>query len=191
MLPSVGLVVIGLALLVFGGELLVRGAVRMALAHGVSTLVVGLTIVAFGTSAPELAVSLQAVRAGAGDLALGNVLGSNIFNILSVLGLVAPIAPGGVPVSPVALRFDVPVMIATSSVCLPIFFTGYCISRWEGGLFLAYYAAYTLFLLLASSRHEALTTLVPALGYFALPLTAVTLGILSFRQIRARTKPRP
>ncbi|MCB0353390.1 MAG: hypothetical protein KDD64_07700, partial [Bdellovibrionales bacterium] len=87
------LLAIGLAILVFGADLLVRGARAIALAFGISTLVVGLTVVAFGTSAPELFVSVAAALDGKGDVAIGNVIGSNIFNILIIIGLTALLAP--------------------------------------------------------------------------------------------------
>ena len=181
------LVLLGLGMLVLGSRWLVSSAVGLAESFGVSQLVIGLTVVAVGTSLPELATSIMASLRGERDIAVGNVVGSNLFNLLGVLGLGALVAPDGIPVSSTAIVFDIPVMIVAAIACLPVFFTGYCISRWEGGLFLGYYAAYTLFLLLASSQHAVLTTLGPALGYFALPLTAITLGILSFRQMKART----
>ena len=102
----------GLALLVGGGEFLVRGASRLATAVRISPLVIGLTVVAFGTSAPELAVSVQAALAGSADLAIGNVVGSNIFNVLFILGISALIVP--LVVSSQLIRWDVPVMIGVS-----------------------------------------------------------------------------
>jgi cation:H+ antiporter len=179
------LFVIGLVLLVVGAEALVRGASRLASAVGVSPLVIGLTVVAYGTSAPEMAVSVQASWAGNAGLALGNVVGSNIFNIVAVLGLSALVAPAGIAVPEAALGFDLPVMIAVAVACLPIFFTGYLIARWEGALFLAYYAAYTAYLILAAREHGALPLFNTALLGFALPLTAVTLlTTLAIRALR-------
>ncbi len=145
---------------------------------------IGLTVVAMGTSLPELATSLLAAIRGQRDIAVGNVVGSNLFNLLAVLGLGGAIAPEGVPVARAALTFDLPVMIAVAVACLPIFFTGHRISRWEGWLFLAYYGAYVAYLVLASSAHDALPALSAALAWFALPLTAVTLAVLSFRAAR-------
>lgn len=123
---------------------------------------------------------------GERDIAVGNVVGSNIFNILGVMGLSALVAREGVPVSDALLGFDVPVMIAAAIACLPVFFTGHIIARWEGGLFLAYYAAYTTYLLLASTGHAALPTFTSSMVWFALPLTAVTLVVVTVRAARGR-----
>jgi cation:H+ antiporter len=112
------LFVVGLGSLVLGAELLVRGASRLAAAVGVSPLVIGLTIVAYGTSAPELAVSVKAGLAGRADIAVGNVVGSNIFNVLFILGVSALIAP--LVVSQQLVRWDVPIMIGTSALALPL-----------------------------------------------------------------------
>jgi cation:H+ antiporter len=126
----------GFVLLVLGAELLVRGASRLAGALGISPLVIGLTVVACGTSAPELSVSLQAALAGNADIAVANVVGSNICNILWIIGVSSLVTPGGLNVAPSLLNFDMEVMVATALACLPIFFTGCAIARWEGWLFL-------------------------------------------------------
>jgi len=105
----------------------------------VSELIIGLSIVAVGTSLPEIATSIIATLRGERDIAVGNVVGSNLFNILAVLGLSSVVSPSGVAVAPEALRFDLPVMIGAAIACLPIFFTGNRIARWEGALFFAYY----------------------------------------------------
>jgi len=123
-------------------------AKQVARALGMSELVIGLTIVAAGTSLPEVATSVIAAARRERDIAVGNVIGSNLFNILVALGLAAVLVPGGVEVAPAALRFDIPVMLAVAVACLPIFFTGHLIARWEWGLFLGYYLAYTLYLIL-------------------------------------------
>jgi cation:H+ antiporter len=182
------LVLGGLALLVLGSRWLVNGAVEIATALGVSELVIGLTIVAAGTSLPEVATSVLASLRGERDIAVGNVVGSNIFNILVVLGFSGFVAPGGVAVAPSALRFDIPVMIAVAVACLPIFFTGHLISRWEGLLFLGYYAAYTAYLVLAATRSEALPAFAGAMTLFVLPLTAVTLATVGARELHARRR---
>jgi cation:H+ antiporter len=178
-------VLAGLALLVVGARWLVDGAVAAAEAMGVSELVIGLTVVAVGTSLPELATSVLASIRGERDIAVGNAIGSNLFNLLAVLGLGSMLAPAGVAVPRAALAFDLPVMIAVAFACLPIFFTGHRISRGEGWLFLAYYAAYTLYLVLAAQQHDALPAFSRALGWFVLPLTAVTLAVLAWRAARA------
>jgi cation:H+ antiporter len=178
------LFIAGLALLVIGAEPLVRGSSRLAAAMGVPPLVIGLTVVAYGTSTPELAVSVQAAMAGQADLAIGNVVGSNIYNILAVLGLAALVSPSGVGVAPAALDFDIPVMVAVAVACLPIFFTGHVIARWEGWLFFGYYAACTLFLVMASQQHDALPAFSWIMDVFVIPLTAVTLLVLATRARR-------
>ena len=104
---TVGMLAAGLALLIVGGELLVRGAAALATLAGISPLVIGLTVVALGTSSPELAVSLQAGLSGNADIAVGNIVGSNIFNILGILGLSAMVTPGGLEVAPSMVNFSV------------------------------------------------------------------------------------
>jgi cation:H+ antiporter len=183
-LRNVALVIAGLALLVLGARWLVDGAVSIARTLGLSELIIGLTIIAAGTSLPEVATSIIASIRGERDIAVGNVVGSNIFNILAVLGLTALVAPDGVAVQQAALRFDIPFMIAVAVACLPIFFTGYRIARWEGALFLAYYIAYTLYLILDATGHDALPAYSTVLIEFAAPLTAVTLAVLAARAWR-------
>ncbi len=137
----------GLTLLVLGSGWLVDSAIAFANYFGVSERIIGLTIVAAGTSLPELATSVLASIRGERDIAVGNVVGSNIFNILAVLGLSGMISPIGLTVSASTLSFDLPVMILAAAICLPLFFTGFKISRWEGGFFLMSYIAYTLWLI--------------------------------------------
>jgi cation:H+ antiporter len=183
---SVAFIVIGLGLLVVGAGWLVDAAVALARALGLSELVIGLTIVAAGTSLPEVVTSIVAALRGQRDIAVGNVVGSCIFNVLAVLGITAAVAPGGVAVAPAALSFDIPVMIAVAVACLPIFFTGHLIARWEGGLFLFYYAAYTAYVILKATEHDALPAFSGVMAAFVLPLTAVTLLVLA---VRARRRP--
>lgn len=180
------LVVAGLALLVLGARWLVDSAVTIARALGVSELIIGLTIVAAGTSMPEVATSIIAAIRGERDIAVGNVVGSNIFNILAVLGLSSLLAPNGIAVSPPALAFDIPVMIAVAIACLPIFFTGFKIARWEGAVFLGYYAAYVLYLILDATQHDALPLFSTVMLLFVVPLTVLTLVVLVVRERRAR-----
>jgi cation:H+ antiporter len=111
----------GLVLLIIGAEALVRGASRLGRVVGLSPLIIGLTIVAFGTSAPEMAVSVMAGLSGNADISLGNIVGSNIFNIMAVLGMSAAVAAKGISISDVALRFDIPIMTTVAVACLPIF----------------------------------------------------------------------
>jgi cation:H+ antiporter len=186
---NLALVVGGIGLLVIGAGWLVDGAVSIARWLGLSELIIGLTIVAMGTSLPELATSVIAAIRGQRDIAVGNVVGSNLFNILSVLGLTAIAAPAGVQVPQVALNFDIPVMTAVAVACLPVFFSGYRIARWEGGLFLAYYVAYTAYLVLGAADHDALPVFSAAMMGFVMPLTAVTLIVVAVRGMRAARQP--
>ena len=183
---QLALIVGGLALLVLGANWLVDAAVSFARALGLSEMVIGLTIVAAGTSLPEVATSVVATLRGERDIAVGNVIGSNPFNLLGVLGLSSLVAPQALPVAPAMLSFDLPVMIGVALACLPIFFTGHLIARWEGALFLAYYAAYMAYLLLAAQRHDLLDTYAMAMATVVLPLTAVTLAVFAARHWRAR-----
>ena len=120
MLEQVLMFVLGLTALVIGAELLVRGASRLAVSFGVSPLVVGLTVVAFGTSAPELAVSVKGALDGQTDIALGNVVGSNVFNVLFIMGLSALITPLVVNIQ--LIRQEVPIMIGASLLLLVLGF---------------------------------------------------------------------
>lgn len=174
-LVNLGLLVGGLALLVVGSNLLVEGAVALARALGLSELVIGLTIIAAGTSLPEVATSIIAAIKGERDIAVGNVVGSNIFNILSVLGLASLVSPTALVVSANAINFDFPVMIAVAIACLPLFFSGYVISRWKGALFFAYYVIYTLHLIVVATNTPGFETFQHAMTWYVLPLTAVTL----------------
>ena len=175
------LIVAGLALLVLGADWLVGAAVAFAKLLGLSELVIGLTIVAAGTSMPEVATSIIAALRGQRDIAVGNVVGSNTFNILGVLGLSGLVAPASLIVPPSLLSFDLLVMIAVAVACLPVFFTGNLIARWEGMIFLGYYAAYTAYLLLAAQQHDALSTFGVAMSTVVLPLTVLTLIVVSWR----------
>lgn len=178
----------GLALLVLGSRLLVRAAITIAQAIGVSELVIGLTIIAVGTSLPELATSAVASWRGERDIAVGNVIGSNIFNILSVVGMAAMISPTGISVPPAAIHFDLPVMLVVAVACLPIFVSGNVISRWEGFLFTGYYAAYTAFLILRTADHDSLGLFSQVMLMFVIPLTFVTLVIVMGRTWSKRSR---
>jgi cation:H+ antiporter len=181
---QVALVVTGLGLLVLGARWLVDASVVLARALGLSELVIGLTIVAAGTSLPEVATSLVAAVRGERDIAVGNVVGSNIYNILAIAGLSSVVAPGGIPIAPAALGFDIPIMAAVAIACLPIFFSDHRIARWEGGLLLGYFVAYVSFLLLAAMEHDALPAFSATMLAYVLPLTAVTLLVLYVRAAR-------
>jgi len=187
---NLGLIVGGLLLLVAGAQWLVEGAVTFARALGVGELLIGLTVVAVGTSLPEIATSVLASLRGEREIAVGNVVGSNILNILGVLGLTALLTPTPIVVPLGALAFDIPVLVATAVACLPIFFSGRIIARWEGALFLAYYVAYISYLVLAALGHSTLPLFSAAMLFFAIPLTLVTVGVVTVRSLRqSRRRP--
>lgn len=165
----------GIALLVLGTRWLVSGAVGIAETLGVSEVVIGLTIVAAGTSLPEVATSIVAGLRGARDIAVGNIVGSNLFNLLAVLGLGSLVAPDVIPVPPGVLTFDIPVMVAAAIGVLPLCFTGYAIARWEGLVLFGYYIAYTAYLVLQAVEHPWLNDFRVAMLYFVFPLTAVSI----------------
>jgi cation:H+ antiporter len=183
---QVALVIGGLVLLVAGSRWLVNGAVAVATALGVSEVVIGLTIVAAGTSMPELATSVVAAVRGERDIAVGNVVGSNTFNILGILGLTSVISPGGLTVAPALVRFDIPVMMGVAIVCLPIFFTGARVNRWEGFLFVGYYVAYVVDVILAATGQDVLGAFRVAMLVFVVPLTLLGLGLSAAASLRTR-----
>jgi len=180
------LIVGGLVLLVGGSQAMVSSAVSFARLLGVSEVVIGLTVLAVGTSLPEVAASLAAALKGQRDLAVGNVVGSCVFNLLGVIGLAAVAAlaagGGGLPVPSAVLHFDLWVMLAALVACVPIFITGREVARWEGVLFLLYYGAYTAYLILRSQEHAALTAFSQLMMGFVAPLTVVTLVVTLFRR---------
>ena len=151
-----GLIVAGFVLLAAGAWALVEGAVYLARDFGLSDAVIGLTVVAFGTSLPELAATTVAAVHGEGDLAIGNVVGSNIYNSLGIVGVTAAVTPLDVDPGAAAgvggadldgtLNADLCVMFAAAVVLLPLMRTGFRVNRWEGGLLLAGYAGYVAWL---------------------------------------------
>jgi cation:H+ antiporter len=178
------LIVAGLALLVLGSDWLVTAAVAFAKALGVSDLVIGLTIVAAGTSMPEVATSITAAIKGERDIAVGNVVGSNTFNILGCLGLssvVSGFMGSGLAIPPAVMQFDIWVMLAVALACIPVFMTGREISRPEGLLFLGYYGVYVVYLVLAAQGHAALPGLQAAMIGWVLPLTVIGLVAVAVR----------
>ncbi|MFO1519785.1 MAG: calcium/sodium antiporter [bacterium] len=187
-LTSLLMILGGLAFLIYGSKVFVQGAVMLAQRMGVSELVIGLTVVAAGTSLPEVITSLIAAFRGQRDIAVGNVVGSNIYNILAILGFSGIMAREGVPVSEAVLGFDIPVMIGAALACLPIFFTGHRISRVEGVLFLFLCLAYNVFLILKSSEHDALHLYNHWMLSFVLPLLFATLLISFVRSLATMGK---
>lgn len=177
---------LGLAFLVVGSQMLVKSCITIARWLGVSELVIGLTIVAAGTSLPEVATSVVAALKRERDIAVGNLVGSNIFNLLSVLGFSAIVAPEGISAPPQSLWFDVPVMMAVAIVCLPIFFTGHRIARWEGALFLGYYVFYIVEQIVLGAHWPNAQRVMVGIACFVVPLTIITLAVTTHRAIAQR-----
>lgn len=184
----VAMAVGGGAALAFGADLLVDGASNVAIELGVSQLIIGLTVVAIGTSLPELTTSVLAALRGERDIAVGNIVGSNIFNILVVIGSSALASSRGLKVDSAAINFDMPVMLAAAIACLPIFFTGRRIDRWEGWLFFGYFLAYILYLVLRASEHAVADEFNLVMVTFVFPLTFITLALASVREWLKRRK---
>jgi len=177
-------VVGGLALLVVGAQSLVTAATDIARALDISELVIGLTVVAVGTSLPEIATSVVAAARGQRDMAVGNAIGSNLFNILAVLGITGVVSP--VIVSSGARGFDLPFMLAVAVACLPIFADGFILRRWQGAVFLSYYVAYLVWLGLDAAEHDLQSAFSSLMLYFAVPLTALTVIVVAYRAIGQR-----
>jgi len=111
-------------------------------------------------------------------------VGSNIFNLLAVLGVSSMVSPDGLAAPAALVRFDLPIMVAVAVACLPIFASGALIARWEGVLFLFYYAAYTAYVVLDAQQHDALPAFSAVMEAYVLPLTAVTLSVVGWRAWR-------
>ena len=186
---NIFLIVAGLALLVLGARWLVDSATTMAKAIGVSELVIGLTIVAVGTSLPEVATSIIAALKRESDIAVGNAIGSNIFNLLGVLGISGLLAPGGIAVVPRVLTFDFMVMVFVALVCLPVFYVDNNVSRGEGVLFLSYYILYTSFLILQASQSAVLPAITLFVAFY-IPLTFIGLVMFTVRARRLKKNKR-
>lgn len=181
-LISVPMILAGLAMLVFAGRLLLGAAVVVATDLGLSERVIGLTVVAVGTSLPELATSLIAALRGQRDIAVGNVIGANLFNLLGVLGLTALLAPTPLSVSPNALDFDLPVMLGVAALCLPVFYSGYRVTRAEGLLLLGLYLVYGLHVVSFTTGMPLAGKLERLMLFYVLP---ALLTFLLFTSIRA------
>jgi cation:H+ antiporter len=175
------LIAIGLGLLVLGSEWLVNAAVAFARALGVSDLIIGLTIIAAGTSMPEVATSIMAAVRGERDIAVGNVIGSNTFNILGCLGVSGVVSASGLGMSSAVLNFDLWVMLAVAFACLPAFMLRSEIGRRRGLMFLAFYVAYVAYLILGAQDHDALDEFSAVMLSFVLPITIVTLVAMVIR----------
>jgi cation:H+ antiporter len=152
-LKDLALIAAGLVFLVLGGQWFVDGSIQLARFLGISEVIIGLTIIAIGTSLPELATSLVATIRGERDIAIGNVVGSCIYNLLSILGIASLVTPGGLAVDPPMLHVDIPVMVLVAIACLPIFLTGMTISRAEGLFLFVGYILYTAYLIWDAEGH--------------------------------------
>jgi cation:H+ antiporter len=190
-IKDLAMVAIGLAMLVIGSDWLVDGAVALATHLGVSQLIIGLTIVAAGTSLPEVVTSIVAAVHGERDIAVGNVVGSNLFNIMGVLGVASLVAPGGIDIPASVVSFDLLVMLAVAIACLPIFFSGGIISRQEGALLLAYYVAYTVYLVFSSTQHALLESFSTAMLYFVIPLSVLAIGVSVMQHYKHNSQAKP
>ncbi len=175
---------LGIPLLAAGSWLLVDGGVTLADTLGISDLVVGLTMIAIGTSLPEIAAAAAAARHGQSDMIVGTVIGSNCYNLLAVLGSAAIFSPDGLTVAATARYFDIPIMLAVGLACVPIFWSGYRISRWEGALLLGYYAAYCTFLYLGETQQSSLAALQTVMLGLVVPWTALALLVTAVRLLR-------
>lgn len=188
-LKNIAFVVFGVAGLVVGSDRLVYGAVFIAKEFGVSELIIGLTIISAGTSLPEVATSVVAALKGERDIAVGNVVGSNIFNIVTVLGISSIVSPSGIAVAQAALDFDMLFMIAIAIAALPVFFHGYRIGRMSGFFFLAFYVAYVVYLILDAQAHAAFPAYRQVMLHYVAPATAVVLVVLLASAFRKRKNP--
>jgi cation:H+ antiporter len=177
----------GLGLLVLGSRWLVDSAVVMARALGVSELVIGLTIVAVGTSLPEIATSVIAALKGESDIAVGNAVGSNIFNLLGVLGLGALLAPEGITVAERVLQLDFIVMVFVAMISLPIFYIDNRISRLEGALLLGYYIFYLTYILMDAAKSSVLPAFKLTMTFY-IPVTFAALVVVAMRSAHLRRK---
>ena len=180
---------VGLGLLVVGSQSLVSAASDIASELGVSDLVIGLTVVAIGTSLPEIATSVLAAIRGQRDLAVGNAIGANLFNLLAVRGITAAVAPNPLPVAESAVRVDFPVMIAVAIACLPVFVHGYVLNRWEGIAFVCFYAGYIVWIVLDATENTFRDEYGAVALFFVGPMVLGTLALLIWRSYRDRSSP--
>ncbi|MFJ3450836.1 calcium/sodium antiporter [Pseudomonas sichuanensis] len=175
-------VFLGLGLLSLAGHLLLQAAVEVATDLGLSERVIGLTVVAVCTSLPELAAALIAALRGEREVAVGTVIGSNLFNLLAVLGLTAVVAPEPLSISPNALDFDLPVMLGVAALCLPVFYSGFRVTRAEGLVFLCLYLAYGLHVVTFTTGLPLAGRLENLMLFYVLPALGV---VLLYTTVRA------
>ncbi|HRE89524.1 MAG TPA: calcium/sodium antiporter [Myxococcota bacterium] len=183
------LIAAGLALLVFGSDLLVTAAVTIAKSLGVSDLVIGLTIIAAGTSLPEVATSILAAMRGQRDIAVGNVIGSNTFNLLLCLGAAGIASPDGLGVTAQVLSLDLWVMLGVAALTIPLFIPGYVVTRANALLLVSAYVAYTAYMVLAAQAHPSAAPLGEALIRYALPAMVILFILMMVRPHRQTHHP--
>lgn len=184
---NLGLLLVGLGLLVFGADLLVDSATVIARQFGVSDLVIGLTIVAAGTSLPELATSIVAAMRGQRDIAVGNIVGSNVFNLLMVLATASVLGTSGVSVSETVLWFDLAVMVYVAVLCWPIFLSHAVVSRGEGIVMLVLYLMYNGLLIGGAMQLEWVPTAKTSLVFGLLPIVCVIVSLVAWKHTRIET----
>lgn len=170
---NIGYLIVGMGLIVQGSDWMVKSAVEIATILGLSELVIGLTIVSIGTSLPEVATSIATIRKGNTDMAVANVMGSNLYNIFLTLGLTVVIAPNVLAVSDAAIVLDLPFMVAVSIACIPIFIAGFDITKSDGSIFLFYYGAYLTYLVLEAIGSSFLPTMQVGMLYVIVPSTLI------------------
>lgn len=175
LLVNIVLSTLGFVLLISGARWLISSSLIFADIAGISELIVGLTVVAIGTSLPEIVTSLVAAIRGERDIAVGSVVGSNILNLLAVLGFSGLFAAESIPVQQSLLNFDFLVLIAATVACLPIFYTGHKIVRWEGAFFLFFYFAYLFYLFLSTTEHKFLDVFINMMVFFIIPVAVITI----------------
>lgn len=181
------LLLVGLVLIVMGSRFMVHSAVEIAGVLGISELIIGLTIVSIGTSLPEVATSVSAVRRGDSDTAVANVMGSNLYNILLTLSLTVLIAPGAISVSMDAVNLDLPFMLIVAGACLPLFWPGKELGRPEAFGFLTYYGLYLAYLVLISIQHPFKDQFEGIMVWVVIPITVLLIilkFILDYRRVR-------
>ncbi len=176
----------GLILLVLGARWLVQSAVEIASAWGVNEAVIGLTVVAVGTSLPEVMTSIMATLKGERDIAIGNVVGSNIFNILCVLGVSGVVSPTPLLAGDQMAQIDIPVMLAVAALCAPLFFVGAAVTRFEGALFLTLYVAYVWFMITMALTLDYLPTLQAGILYGLIPAVVIYVVVTLALDLRKR-----
>jgi cation:H+ antiporter len=173
-------IIVGLAALIIGSQLVLSSSVTIAQALGLSELVIGLTIVAVGTSLPEIATSLMAAKRGDTDMSVGNIVGSNILNVVAILGASSVIAPAGLEVSDSAQIFDIPIMLVVSLAVIPLFWTHGTITRLDSLVLCGGYCLYVAGLLVDWKEPTAFTSLVIATAAYS-----VFSAVVVYRGVRA------